>query len=169
MRTMSIAAIAIGLIASAPISASAATQTIIESFSLTIPDSVVPDSSQNFAQFDSTRFALFPPTIGTLESVNVTVSGAVSVASLVASPDVSVLLVGAGGPVDEDSFQSGTADLKLSGSEQIASFIGTGSVQVPLLVISSDPTPNASLIESNGPLSGAVLHLRAPNGCACDS
>ena len=46
MRAMSIAALATMGIATAPIPASAANQIITESFSVTIPDSTVPNVSQ---------------------------------------------------------------------------------------------------------------------------
>jgi hypothetical protein len=65
MRAASIAAIATALIATAPISA-AAGQVITESFSVTIPNSVVPDNALEVTQFDTTPFPLFAPATGTL-------------------------------------------------------------------------------------------------------
>ena len=57
MRVIGFAAIVSGLIAAAPISAAA--ETIIESFSLTVPPSVVPSNVSNpvnFAMISSTPF-----------------------------------------------------------------------------------------------------------------
>jgi hypothetical protein len=164
MRTMSIAAIAIGLIASASISASAADQTITESFSLTIPSSAVPgdNSADKPLISDSTLFPQFAPTIGTLESVNVTLSGVVSVVSFMASPQIIVGLVG-GLPIDASIVTSGTTNLELSGLDRLISFyIGTGTVSEQLVIDSAHANSNESLIESNGPLKGDVTYTFAP-------
>jgi hypothetical protein len=157
MRAMSIAAIATALIATAPISA-AADQIITESFSVTIPNSQVPDGVQQFAEFNSTPFPLFVPATGTLKSVSVTLSGSVSVASLLADPDIGFILRG-GMPIDSVILHvSGTSDIKLSGNDQNSFYVGTGDTQLLLLMGSGDNTPNASLISSDGPLNGVVTY-----------
>jgi hypothetical protein len=161
MRAVSIAAIAIALIATAPLPA-AADQIITESFSVTIPDSVVPDGQQPMAPFNSTPFPLFAQSIGTLKFVNIAVSGAVTVASLIANPDVGILLRGEGMILDSEIVGSGTTNLKLSGNDQNALYLGTGNAIVVLLVGSGDNTPNASLIAGNGPLNGLVTYTYTP-------
>ncbi len=74
MRAIGIAAIATALIAMAP-PAISADQIITETFSVTIPNSVVPYDPVATLNFDSTPFPLFAPTTGALQSVNVAVSG----------------------------------------------------------------------------------------------
>jgi hypothetical protein len=158
MRATSIAAIAIALIATAPISA-AADQMITASFSLTIPATVLPDADQGFVQFGSTPFPLFAPATGTLESVNVTLSGAISVSSLNPNVDVGLALQGLTKPIDsDDGIKSGMTNLNLSGTDQIPAYIGTGTGQMLLLIGSGDATPNMTLVESNGPLDGVVTY-----------
>lgn len=92
MRAIGFAAFVSGLIAAAPMSV--ADQTIIELFSVTIPNSVVPDSLHHNAQFSATPFPLFAPTTGTLDAVSATISGSISVASLVENQDVMIGLIG---------------------------------------------------------------------------
>jgi hypothetical protein len=164
MRAMSIAAIVTALTATAPISA-AADQIITEPFSLTIPNSVVPDGVEGFAQFDSTPFPLFAPSIGALKSVSIAVSGAVTVASLETNPGIAIILQGNNVMGDDDSSiisQSGTTNLNLSGTDQTPSYIGTGNGLVELLIGSNDKMPNESLIASDGPLNGVVTYTYTP-------
>lgn len=119
MRGVSIAAVATALIATAPISA-AADQIIRESFSLTIPNSTVPDGVQGFAQFDSSPFPLFAPSIGSLKSVDIAVSGSVTVASLEANPDIAIILRDHKVIGNNDSYaipQFWTTNLSLSGTD----------------------------------------------------
>ena len=163
MRAMSIAAIAAALIATTPLSAVAADQIITELFSVTIPNSPVPDGLLPMAQFDSTPFPLFAPSIGTLKSVEVAVSGSITVASLIADPDVGIFLRGEGMILDNDIINSATTtNINLSGNDDPSVYIGTGNAAVLLSVGSGDNRPNASLIESNGPLSGLVTYTYTP-------
>jgi hypothetical protein len=158
MRAMSIAAIAIALIATAPVSA-AADQTITESFTVTIPNSVVPGGDQPFAQFVGTPFPMFAPSTGTLKSVGVTLTGAVSVASLVANPDIGIILQNGDDIIDgTPEFGSGTTNINLSGTDKTSSYIGTGEIQLLLLMGSGSSPENASLIESVGALNGVVTY-----------
>jgi hypothetical protein len=159
MRAVSLAAIATALIATAPLSAARADQIITESFTLTIPSSVVPGGTQPFAQFFSTPFPLFPATTGKLESVNVTLSGSISIVSLIASPDIGIVLQGPSPDgIDSGTFEPGTTDLNLSGPDKAPNYIGTGTAQAFLLVLSNSSLLNTSLIQSNGPLDGVVSY-----------
>jgi hypothetical protein len=160
MRAMSIAAIVNALIAIAPISA-AADQTITESFNLTIPNSTVPLRQNPIIVRGF--FPLFDPGLGKLDSVNVTVTGSVSVASLDENPNVLIQLFGFTSSIlDLDVFQSGTTDLKLSGPDVVAFYLGPrGSGQVSLFV-SYFATPANAFIKSDGPLSGVVAYGYTP-------
>jgi hypothetical protein len=157
MRAMCVAAVSTVLIATVPISA-AADQIITESFNVTIPSTVVPDADDDRALFDSTLFPLFAPTSGTLNSVSIAVSGAVIIASLIANPEVDIGLEGSSQVDVVRDVKSGTTNIDLSGPDTISSYIGSGNGQVRLAIISGDPTPNASLIASDGPLSGLVTY-----------
>jgi hypothetical protein len=162
MRTVSIAAIATALIAMTSLSAGA-DQIITESFSVTIPNSPVPDALLPMAAFNSTPFPLFAPSIGTLKSVNIEVSGSVTVASLIADPDVGILLRGEGMILDNEIIHSATTtNLKLSGDDQDSVYIGTGNAVAVVLIGSGDNTPNASLIAGDGPLNGVVTYTYTP-------
>jgi hypothetical protein len=161
MRAISIAAIVTALIATAPISA-AADQIITESFTLTIPNSPVPNDDQPLAEFDSSPFPLFAPSIGNLESVNIALSGAVQVASLLTNPNIAIIFQGPGlALIHGDTpliTQPGTTNLNFSGPDKTSSYIGTGNGIAFVVLGSADSTPNASLIESNGPLNGTVTY-----------
>jgi hypothetical protein len=168
MRAMSIAAIATMGIATAPISASAADQIITESFSVTIPDSTVPDISQPDAQFESTPFPLFADSTGLLKSVSFTVTGAVKVVSLIEDPEVVIFLRGQGPAIigGGQVVKAGTTSLMFSGDDHpTGDYIGIGNSQVRLTLNSSDP-PNADLIESVGPLDGVVTYTYTPRTLA---
>jgi hypothetical protein len=155
MRAISIAAIATALVATAPLSA-AADQIITESFSVTIPNTQVPDGVQQPAGFSSTAVPLFDPAAGQLKSVNVTLNGSVTVASFLADPDIGLFLKG-GVLIDSDILHvSGTSDFRLSGNDKTSSYIGSGFTGFLFSVGSGDNTPNASLIESVGALNGLV-------------
>jgi hypothetical protein len=161
MRTASVAVVATALIAMTTLSA-AADQIITESFSVTIPNSPVPDGVQPFVQFNSTPFPLFDPATGLLKSVNVSLSGSVSVASLLADPNIALILRGGTPAIDSDILHvSGTSDIQLSGNDQNSFYMGTGDTQLLLLMGSGDNTPNASLISSDGPLNGVVIYTYA--------
>jgi hypothetical protein len=158
---MCIAAISTALIATAPISA-AADQIITESFNVTIPNTVVPDANDISTLFDSTPFPLFAPTSGTLSSVSIAVSGAVTIVSLIANPEVAIGLEGDSQVKLVAGLQSGTTNINLSGPDTTSAYIGNGNGQVQLRVISGDITPNASLIASDGPLNGLVTYTYTP-------
>jgi hypothetical protein len=159
MRAVSLAAIATALIATAPLSAARADQIITESFTLTIPSSVVPGGTQPFAQFFSTPFPLFPATTGALQSVNLALSGSISIVSLIASPDVGIALQGPSPDVvDSATFEPGTINLNLSGGDKAPSYVGTGTAQAYVLILSGSSLLNTSLIQSNGPLDGVVTY-----------
>jgi hypothetical protein len=171
MRTIDAVAIVAGLIASAPISASA-DQTITESFSLTIPPLVVPDfqGGQQSATFSTTPFPLFAPTSGTLDSVTAAISGALTAASIAENPSVKIGLFSPqfshGGilPIDIEDYNiipSGMIDLSLSGVSTNDPFQGTGNVELILLVGTVDP-PNTTVIQSDGTLTGSVTYLYSP-------
>jgi hypothetical protein len=139
MRATSIAAFATALIATAPISA-AADQVITESFSVTIPNSVVPDNNLEVTEFDTTPFPLFAPTTGTLESVKITFSGSVTVVSLIANPEVSVILGTENNVMANLGIGSGKTNINLSGSDQASFYIGTGDDTFPVFIGSTDYT-----------------------------
>lgn len=164
MRAIGFVAFVSGLIAAAPMSA--ADQTIIESFSVTIPNSVVPDSLQHNAIFSTTPFPLFAPTTGTLDAVRATISGSISVASLVENPDVIIGLLGFSqeNNIDSTEVQSGMMiDLSLSGEDiNPLNYIGVGNGELTVQVRSADvSTPNTSVINSDGPLSGSITYTYA--------
>jgi hypothetical protein len=167
MRAMSIAVIATMGIATAPISASAADQIITESFSVTIPDSTVPNVSQPDAQFDSTPFPLFADSTGVLKSVSFTVTGAVKVVSLIEDPEVLIFLRGQQpAPIGSGQVgKAGTTNLMFSGTDVTRAYIGIGNGQVRLTLNTGDP-PNADLIESDGPLDGIVTYTYTPRTLA---
>jgi hypothetical protein len=168
MRAMSIAAIATVWIATAPISASAANQIITESFSVTIPDSTVPNVSQPDAQFESTPFPLFADSTGFLKSAAFSVTGAVKVVSLNADPDVLIFLRGLTPTVIGfgQAVKAGTTNVMFSGDDDPAAiYIGTGNGQVQLTLNTSD-FPNTDLIESVGPLDGVVTYTYTPRTLA---
>ena len=127
MRAMSIAALATMGIATAPIPASAANQIITESFSVTIPDSTVPNVSQPDAQFESTPFPLFADSTGFLQSVVITVSGAVKVVSLIEDPDVLIYLRGVTSVIGQ-GVKAGTTNVMISINDQTGSYVGTGKI-----------------------------------------
>jgi hypothetical protein len=164
MRAMSIAAIATLWIATAPISASAANQIITESFSVTIPDSTVPNVSQPDAQFESTPFPLFADSTGFLQSVIITVSGAVKVVSLIEDPDVLIYLRGVTSVVGQ-GVKAGTTNVMITINDQTGSYVGIGNGQVLVTLNTGDP-PNADLIESDGPLDGIVTYTYKPRTLA---
>jgi hypothetical protein len=160
MRAMSIAAVATALIAIAPIEA-AADQTITESFSITIPNSTVPPAQNPIIVSGS--FPLFDPGIGKLDSVNVAVTGSVTVASLDENPNVLIQLFGFTNSIlNFDFFQSGTTDLKLSGSDVAAFYLGPRGGGQVFLRVSLFDTPANALIKSDGPLSGVVAYGYTP-------
>jgi hypothetical protein len=170
MRTIDAVAIIAGLIASAPISA-CADQTIIESFSLTIPPLVVPttDFGQS-AMFSTTPFPLFAPTSGTLDSVSAVISGALTAASIAENPSVKIGLFSPqfshGGilPIDIEDYNiipPGMIDLSLSGKPINDPFEGTGNGELILFVGTVDP-PNTTVIQSDGPLTGSITYLYSP-------
>jgi hypothetical protein len=159
MRAVSLAAIATALIATASISAAAADQIITESFTLTIPSLDVPAGVQPFAQFFSTPFPLFPATTGALQSVNLALSGSISIVSLIANPDVGIALQGPSPDVvDSRTFEPGTTNLNLSGGDKAPNYVGTGTAQAYVLILSGSSLLNTSLIQSNGPLDGVVTY-----------
>jgi len=164
MRAMSLAAIATVWIATAPASASAANQIITESFSVTIPDSTVPNVSQPDAQFESTPFPLFADSTGFLQSVIITVSGAVKVVSLIEDPDVLIYLRGVTSVIGQ-GVKAGTTNVMISINDQTGSYVGTGNGQVQVTLNTGDP-PNADLIESVGPLDGIVTYTYKPRTLA---
>jgi hypothetical protein len=141
-------------IATAPFAASAADQIITESFSVTIPGSSVPNASQPDAQFESTPFPLFAESTGLLESVALTLTGAVKVVSLNEDPDVLIFLrgltattIGFGQAVNK----AGTTSLMFSGDDHPAAiYIGIGQVQ---LTLNTSDFPDTDLFESE-PRSG---------------
>jgi hypothetical protein len=164
MRAMSLAAIATMGIATTPIPASAANQIITESFSVTIPNSTVPNVSQPDAQFESTPFPLFADSTGLLQSVTVTVSGAVKVVSLIEDPDVLIYLRGVTSVIGQ-GVAAGTTDVMISINDQTGSYVGTGNGQVQVTLNTGDP-PNTDLIESVGPLDGVVTYTYKPRTLA---
>ena len=162
MRAVSIAAIATSLIATTSLSA-AADQIITESFSVTIPDSVVPDNAQPIAEFSSTPFPLFDETNGALQSVNVSLSGAVTVVSLIAHPQIVVVLGFEDSPINADFIGSGTTNINLSGMDQPGFYIGIGNTVTFLAVsFAGNSAPNTALIASDGPLNGVVTYTYTP-------
>jgi hypothetical protein len=171
MRTIGAVAIVAGLIASAPISA-CADQTIIESFSLTIPPLVVPEfgGGRQPAMFSTTPFPLFAPTFGTLDSVSAVISGVLTAASIAENPSVKIALFSPqfsdGGilPIDIQNYNiipPGMIDLSLSGTASNDPFQGTGNGDLILLVGTADP-PNTTVIQSDGPLTGSITYLYSP-------
>jgi hypothetical protein len=82
----------------------------------------------------------------------------VTVVSLIANPQVFVLLETEDNVVADTNIGSGTTNINLSGSDQASLYIGTGDDQLQVLIGSADPTANASLIASNGPLNGVVAY-----------
>jgi hypothetical protein len=86
-RRRMVATIVSASMAAVPISA-AASQTVTESFSLTVPPTVVP--SDDTALFSSTPIPFFPSTAGTLDSVTGTINGSLSWASVAESPSLVV-------------------------------------------------------------------------------
>jgi hypothetical protein len=171
MRAIDAVAIVAGFIASAPISASA-DQTIIESFSLTIPPLVVPDfeGGQQSATFSTTPFPLFAPTSGTLDTVSAAISGALTAASIAENPSVRIGLFspqfshGGNLPIDVEEYNiipPGMIDLSLSGLAINDAFQGTGNGELILVVGTVDP-PNTTVIQSDGPLTGSITYLYSP-------
>jgi hypothetical protein len=169
MRAMNIAAIAIVAIATAPLSASAADQIITESFSVTIPGSAVPNASQPDALFESTPFPLFAESTGSLKSVAFAVTGNIKLASLNEDPDVLIFLrdltareIGFGQAIQK----SGTTSVMFSGdADPPALYLGTGNGQVQITLNTSD-FPDTDLLESVGPLEGAVTYTYTPRTLA---
>jgi hypothetical protein len=172
IRTINAIAIVSGLIAAAPISASA-DQTIIESFSLTIAPLVVPDfeGGQQSAMFSTTPFPLFAPTSGTLDTVRAVISGTLTAASIAENPSVKIGLYSPRSShsgilsIDIDDYNiiaPGMIDLSLSGQSIINDpFQGTGNGELILLVGTVDP-PNTTVLQSDGPLTGSVVYLYSP-------
>jgi hypothetical protein len=171
MRAIGFAAIASTLIAAAPISA-AADQTIIESFSLTIPSLVVPGSGQSDVFFLSTPFPAFPSTIGTLDKVTATISGSIKEASIADNPtlalsfgvDTSITVF-----ADGDVFNlapSGTININLSGTAPTDDFdFFNGVLGTPVASIDVDRfsvPANTTVIESVGPLTGSITYTYTP-------
>jgi hypothetical protein len=171
MRAISIATIVSGLIAAAPTSA-AADQTIVESFSLTIPPLVVPDfeGGQQSVALGTTPFPLFAPTFGTLDAVSAEISGVLTAASVAENPSVKIGLYTSQRPssgeieidIDDYSIASpGMIDLNLSGGSFDQLFQGTGNTELLLVVGTVDP-PNTTVIQSDGPLTGSVTYDYSP-------
>lgn len=168
MRTINAVAIVAGLIASAPISAYA-DQTIIESFSLTIPPLVVGPGRLDTA-LNTTPFPLFAPTIGTLDTVSAVMSGALTAASIAENPSVQFGLFspqfshGGALPIDNEVYNivpPGMIDLSLSGVAINDAFEGTGNIELTVVVSTIDP-PNTTVIQSDGPLTGSITYLYSP-------
>jgi hypothetical protein len=177
MRAIGFAAIASGLIVAAPISA-AADQTITETFSLTIPPTVVQTATANSEQvFTSTPFPLFAPTFGMLDAVSAMISGPLTAASIAENPSLTFILFtpapANSGVVridgeDYNIVPPGTIDLNLSGSRNkddgADQFLGTGTGEVTLFVNTQDPS-NTTVLKSDGPLTGSVTYTYAlPTG-----
>jgi hypothetical protein len=165
MHAISIAAIVSGLIAAAPISA-AADQTITESFSLTVPASVVPNFASDFARISSTPFPFFAPTTGTLDSVSGTITGSLSWASIAENPELAVefeAVTSTALTLHNVSFffTTGTLDLNVSvvetNAEVLSGFVGAGNTDATLAYDTANPT-NTGVIESNGPLTGSITY-----------
>jgi hypothetical protein len=172
MRVIGFAAIVSGLIAAAPISA-AADQTIIESFSLTVPpEDVLSIASNplNFAEISSTPFPLFAPTTGTLDSVIVTITGSLSWASIAENPDVKFDLEVGNGLKGFDIIGGGPTvfthvgpiDLNRGGEGFVnAGYVGAGNADA-ILFLTTDNPENTGVIESNGPLTGSITYIYTP-------
>jgi hypothetical protein len=172
MRVIGFAAIVSGLIAAAPISA-AADQTIIETFSLTVPpEDVLSIASNplNFAEISSTPFPLFAPTTGTLDSVIVTITGSLSWASIAENPDVKFVLEVGNGLKGFDIIGGGPTvfthvgliDLNIGGGGYLgASYVGIGNADA-ILFLTTDNPENTGVIESNEPLTGSITYAYTP-------
>jgi hypothetical protein len=79
--------------------------------------------------------------------------------SIIVNLDITIALQGPSpATIADGAFELGTTDLKLSGTDQVPYYIGTGTTQAYLLVLPDSSTLNTSLIESNGPLDGVVTY-----------
>lgn len=169
MRAITFAAIVSGLIAAAPISA-AADQTITETFSLTIPPSVV--GGQDSPMPTSTPFPLFARTTGKLDNVSVTISGTISAASIADNPSVEFrfYLMPAHSGAFLLTYQ--TYNIAPSGKFNINQsvtkpdfpllFEQQGNAEVGFDTLRNTVPPNTTVLESDGPLMGLVTFDYTP-------
>ncbi|HUB94910.1 MAG TPA: PEP-CTERM sorting domain-containing protein [Stellaceae bacterium] len=133
--------------------------TINETFSLTVsPAASLTGMSDNFLA--GTAFALFDPTIGTLNDVSFTLSGS---GTLTGDPSWDFNPFVSGDELAGENFTPGPividiADTDLTGATALAAFTGSGNV-IPELDIYAD---NDSTFSTDGALSGTVTYDYTP-------
>jgi hypothetical protein len=168
MWVIGFAAIVSGLIAAAPISA-VADQTITESFSVTVPPSVVPNGLPPASELGgdgTTPLVLFNPSIGTLDNVSVMLSGSISAVSIAENPSVGFVLFD---PqmnliVARDIPLSAKFELSLSTASDPnrTDFVAPQHRGITLFFGTANPE-QSTVIESVGPLIGSITFEYSPS------
>jgi hypothetical protein len=173
LRTLT-AAIALGLALAAPVKAAS----ITENFTVTVPTTTFTSGLGTIADFSSTSFSLFDPTLGTLTSVHVTTTGNLTINFGVPGSSVELANVtlpnsifGAhmmGYNADYASIPSGTYPLNTTGTDttaaDFASFTGPGSGVMSLIFIGNPGNTFESTDANSTPtvLSGTITYDFVP-------
>lgn len=172
MRVIGLAAIVSGLIA-APVSA-IADETIVATLSVTVEPTGVPNLFSSPLSGVGFQFPLFNPSLGTLDSVSVMLSGDISWVSFAQNPIVGFFVDYEGNSVAGQDFHLSTGTptilINLSGSTSFSNdlngFLGTGTGRFDFVAFTTDLPDNTVTIESVGPLTGSITYDYTPNGLA---